>query len=56
MRKLTIVFFEAGGGHRNAADSLKTTSSSPEICSMLNFPDSHYKGASLTRMIQFGVE
>ena len=25
MRKLTIVFFEAGGGHRNAADALKTT-------------------------------
>jgi UDP-N-acetylglucosamine:LPS N-acetylglucosamine transferase len=24
MRKLTIVFFEAGGGHRNAADALKT--------------------------------
>jgi Glycosyltransferase family 28 C-terminal domain/Monogalactosyldiacylglycerol (MGDG) synthase len=25
MRKLTIVFFEAGGGHRNAADALKAT-------------------------------
>jgi len=25
MRKLTIVFFEAGGGHRNAADALKST-------------------------------
>ena len=25
MRNLTIVFFEAGGGHRNAADALKTT-------------------------------
>ncbi|MGH9512011.1 MAG: MGDG synthase family glycosyltransferase [Terriglobales bacterium] len=25
MRKLTIVFFEAGGGHRNAADALKIT-------------------------------
>jgi len=25
MRKLTIVFFDAGGGHRNAAEALKTT-------------------------------
>jgi UDP-N-acetylglucosamine:LPS N-acetylglucosamine transferase len=25
MRKLTIVFFEAGGGHRSAADALETT-------------------------------
>ncbi|MFI5072661.1 MAG: glycosyltransferase [Terriglobales bacterium] len=25
MRKLTIVFFEAGGGHRSAADALKAT-------------------------------
>src|ERR1700730_10422518 len=24
MRKLTIVFFDAGGGHRNATDALKT--------------------------------
>jgi len=25
MRKLTIVFFDAGGGHRNAAEALKST-------------------------------
>jgi len=25
MRRLTIVFFDAGGGHRNAAEALKTT-------------------------------
>ena len=25
MRKITIVFFDAGGGHRNAAEALKTT-------------------------------
>jgi hypothetical protein len=25
MRKLTIIFFDAGGGHRNAAEALKTT-------------------------------
>ena len=25
MRKLTIVFFDAGGGHRNAAEALKGT-------------------------------
>jgi len=25
MRKMTIVFFDAGGGHRNAAEALKTT-------------------------------
>src|SRR5690349_934207 len=25
MRKLTIVFFDAGGGHRNAAEALKAT-------------------------------
>ena len=30
MRKLTIVFHHAGGGHRSAADALKTTLSSQE--------------------------
>src|SRR3954462_13688458 len=25
MRKLTIVFFDAGGGHRNAAEALRST-------------------------------
>jgi hypothetical protein len=31
MRKLTIVFFDAGGGHRNAAEALKTTLADPEF-------------------------
>ena len=30
MRKLTIVFHHAGGGHRSAAEALKTTLSSQE--------------------------
>ena len=30
LRKLTIVFHHAGGGHRSAADALKTTLSSQE--------------------------
>jgi UDP-N-acetylglucosamine:LPS N-acetylglucosamine transferase len=42
MRKLTIVFFEAGGGHRNAADALKTTLESkrnPWDVSLLNIQE-----------------
>ncbi len=25
MRRITILFFDAGGGHRNASEALKTT-------------------------------
>ena len=42
MRKLTIVFFEAGGGHRNAADALKTaleTQKHPWKVSLLNIQE-----------------
>ena len=42
MRKLTIVFFEAGGGHRNAADALKTaleTQKHPWQVSLLNIQE-----------------
>lgn len=30
MRRITIVFFDAGGGHRNAAEALKSVLESPE--------------------------
>ncbi|HEY5214457.1 MAG TPA: hypothetical protein VIJ38_15700 [Acidobacteriaceae bacterium] len=42
MRKLTIVFFEAGGGHRNAADALKTaleTQQNPWQIDLLNIQE-----------------
>lgn len=42
MRKLTIVFFDAGGGHRNAAEALKTTLAGPEFdweVQLLNLQD-----------------
>ncbi|HEX4488487.1 MAG TPA: glycosyltransferase [Terriglobales bacterium] len=40
MRKLTIVFFDAGGGHRNAAEALKTTLAGLEWeVSLLNIQD-----------------
>ena len=42
MRKLTIVFFDAGGGHRNAAEALKATLESqghPWDVSLLNLQD-----------------
>jgi Glycosyltransferase family 28 C-terminal domain len=42
MRKLTIVFFDAGGGHRNAAEALKSTLASqrnPWDVSLLNLQE-----------------
>jgi len=42
MRKLTIVFFDAGGGHRNAAEALKSTletQSHPWDVSLLNLQE-----------------
>jgi 1,2-diacylglycerol 3-beta-galactosyltransferase len=42
MRKLTIVFFEAGGGHRSAADALETTLETQEYpwqVSLLNMQE-----------------
>jgi Glycosyltransferase family 28 C-terminal domain len=42
MRKLTIVFFDAGGGHRNAAEALKSTLESqrhPWDVSLLNLQE-----------------
>ena len=42
MRKLTIVFFDAGGGHRNAAEALKTTLADPAFgweVQLLNIQD-----------------
>jgi 1,2-diacylglycerol 3-beta-galactosyltransferase len=42
MRKLTIVYFDAGGGHRNAAEALKstlTTQSQPWDVQLLNLQE-----------------
>lgn len=42
MRKLSIIFFDAGGGHRNAADALKSTlqaQSHPWAVSLVNLQE-----------------